>query len=82
MGMSTFSIDVHAGRGDVGVVGPEGAEAVDERVPDAGDDAHGDQDHHQHYLDVVYLALHLAHLVVHLSALVYVYPWLRRILLS
>jgi hypothetical protein len=82
MGTGTFCIDVHAGRGDVGVVGPEGAEAVDERVPDAGDDAHGDQDHHQDDLDVVYLALHLAHLVVHLSALVYVYPWLRRILLS
>lgn len=75
-------MDVHACRGDVGVFGPEGAEAVDERVPDAGDDAHGDQDHDQDYLDVVDLALHLAHLVVHLPALVYVYPWFRRILLS
>jgi len=55
---------------------------VDERVPDAGDDAHGDQDHHQDDLDVVDLALHLAHLVVHLPALVYLYPWLRKILLS
>ena len=82
MGMSTFCIDVHAGGGDVGIFGPEGAEAMDERVPSTGDDAHGDQDHDQDYLDVVYLPLHLAHLVVHLSALVYLYPWFRKILLS
>lgn len=55
---------------------------MDEGVADAGDGAHGDEDDHQCDLDVVDFDLHLAHLVVHLSALIYPYPWFRRILLS